>query len=477
MKLQQAEVLSKNDIYLIHQASADILENTGVAVFSRKMRDYFDQAGLRVDEENRRVYIHRAALEKALKTVPAHFSLYDISGEKQYVIGEGEPLYACGHNAVFILDMEKNLRRESTVEDVERFVKIAHALPDIDLVGLPLMPQDTPPASTLLHAARASFRFSSKPVFFSSESARVNAAIFDMAESIIPHLREKPFLVSQLSPTSPLFWEEGAAEALLEVCRRGIPLAVLPEPMAGVSAPYTLAGLLAVHNAECLSGIVFSQLIQPGTPVVYASSWTGYNMKRNSAVIGTAETDILRIAGAQMARFYRLPSHTTAPNADSHFHDEQNAWERTLSTFCSAMGGNHLIVNAGMFATGLTVSLEQLVMDAEIIGMIRRLRQGMDVTEKTLNLEEIQATGPQGSYLMAESTLANLRSGEFYEPRLSVYDNYERCRADSREDVLISAREQVRRILATPPAWGISAHAEERMASIIQDFEKDLPGS
>jgi len=477
LKLQQVEVLSEKEMHLIHEASVDILENTGVLVYSGKMRTLFAQEGLRVDEEKRRVYIPRSVLEKALESSPASFPLYNLKGEKKFTVGEREPLYACGHNAVFFLDTETRVRRESTVKDVERFVKIADNLTDIDVVGIPVMPQDTPAASTLLHAVSAAFRCSSKPVYFSSESAGINRAIMDMAETIEPNLQEKPFLVSQLSPTSPLYWEEGAVESLWEVCRRCIPLAILPEPMAGASAPYTVAGLLTMHNTECLSGVVFSQVIQPGTPVMYASSWTGYSMRHNVAVIGTAETDILRMAGAQMARYYHLPSHTTAPNADSHFHDEQNAWERTLSTFCSALGGNHLIVNAGMFATGLTVSLEQLVMDAEIIGMIRRIQSGIQITEETIALRDIQKTGPQGSYLMAESTLAHLRNGEFYEPLLSVYDNYERCRAGGREDVVIAAREKVLAALASPVTWHISTQAEKNLERIIKDFEKEEAGS
>ena len=143
-----------------------------------------------------------------------------------------------------------------------------------------------------------------------------------MAKAINPDISKRPFLISQLSPTSPLFWEKGTIEALYEVCSNGIPLAVLPELIAGASAPYSLAGLLTMHNAECLSALSFS-IDSRKTPVIYASSWTIYDMRSNMAVIGTPETNILRIAGAQMAAFYRIPSHTTAPNSDSHFHDEQ----------------------------------------------------------------------------------------------------------------------------------------------------------
>ncbi|HSV30540.1 MAG TPA: trimethylamine methyltransferase family protein [Atribacteraceae bacterium] len=472
MKLNRAEVLSREEIHSIHEASLRILDERGVIVLSDAMRKLFGEKGLPVDHDSGVVRIPPSIVERSLQQAPSSFPLFTVDGHPWRTVGEGEPLFACGHNAVFMLDRRTGQRRESLVQDVEDFVCIADQLAEIDLVGIPVMPQDTPAESTLLYAVKAAMTTSKKPVFFSSESAGINRMIIRMAHSVNPGVTDRPFLVSQLSPTSPLYWEKGAIEALFEVCRAGIPLAILPEPIAGVSAPHTLAGLLTMHNTECLSGIVFSQLIREKTPVIYASSWTAYDMRANMAVIGTPETDILRIAGAQMAAFYQIPSHTTAPNADSHVHDEQNAWERTLSTLVSAQAGNHLIVNAGMFATGLTVSLEQLLLDAEIIGMVRRLMRGMKVDRETIFLDEIRRVGHRGNYFMEESTLRHLRSGEFWLSRISILGNFDQCCASGLNDVVQAARKKVESLLARSCAVSLSPDILRELDRIISHFEE-----
>ncbi len=124
-------------------------------------------------------------------------------------------------------------------------------------------------------------------------------------------------------------------------------------------------------------------------------------MRTGAALVGSTETTICRIAGAQLARFYHVPSHTTAPNSDNHAHDEQNAWEKTFSQFCSVAAGNDLIVNCGMFATGMTCTHEQLLMDEEISAMARRIAEGIRVDDDTLPVDLIKELGPKGDYLTA----------------------------------------------------------------------------
>ncbi len=249
----------------------------------------------------------------------------------------------------------------------------------------------------------------------------INRGAIDLLESAFAgDMATRAYGISQLSPTSPLFWERGVLRALRDTLRNNIPLAILPEPNAGVSAPFTLAGLVTVNNAECLSGLAMIELLKPGTPVLYANSWTTTDMRSGAALVGSTESTICRIAGAQLARYYGVPSHTTAPNSDNHAHDEQNAWEKTYSTFCSVASGNDLVVNCGLFATGMTCSDEQLVMDEEISAISRRIARGLRVAEDTVAADVVKAIGPRGEYLTSEHTLKWLRSDEYITPRVSV---------------------------------------------------------
>jgi len=254
-------------------------------------------------------------------------------------------------------------------------------LPDIDIVGVEAMPQDVKAESSLLHAVDAVFNNTEKHVFFSPERKEVLIPIFDIANIVIDdgNLGERSPVTCQLSPTSPLTWEKGAVEALIETARRGVPLCILPQPFAGVSSPYTLAGLLTVHNAELLSGIVLSQLINPGAPIIYGSAWSTFDMRTMNVLIGTPETVLLRLAGSQMAEFYHMPYHTIAPDTDAHTLDEQLAWEKFGTAWGSYLAHSDLVVNGGMFSTGLTVSFEQLVVDNELFSYIKRLSSGIRV--------------------------------------------------------------------------------------------------
>jgi len=131
-----------------------------------------------------------------------------------------------------------------------------------------------------------------------------------------------------------------------------------------------------------------------------------------SALVGRPEASLLRVASAQMADHYRLPSHTTAPESDAQLLDEQMAWEKMLSTVAALAAGTDLIMNLGMFGAGMTVSLEQLVIDAEICRVARRFCRGIAVSPETLAAEAIARVGPRGTYLMDEHTIRHLRTGE-----------------------------------------------------------------
>jgi trimethylamine--corrinoid protein Co-methyltransferase len=190
-------------------------------------------------------------------------------------------------------------------------------------------------------------------------------------------------------------------------------------------------------------------------------------MRDATALVGSTETTICRVAGAQLARFYQVPCHTTAPNSDNHAHDEQNAWEKTFSMFCAVGAGNDLIVNCGMFATGMTCSHEQLIMDEEISAMSKRIAAGVLVNPETLATELIKQIGPRGDYLLLEHTLRRLRSGEFLPPRVSVRTSRAGWEAAGRKDTYQIARDQVRQLSKTAGS-PIDANRAAKLAEIIQ---------
>lgn len=473
MKLEALRVLSDEDIRRIHEATLDILENCGVKVLSARMLSALEEKGLSVGRDDHIVRFSRTCLEDALSHIPRQFDVYDREGRFAFVLGDGTAKIAAGHNAVFWVDSETGETRPSMVADVELFAHICDQLECMDMIGIPVMPQDVPnPKATLLYGVRACVENSAKPIFFSTDSAAVNRAVMDiLSAAFAGDFEEQVYGITQLSPTSPLFWEEGVLDAILDTLHTGVPIAILPEPNAGVSCPYTLAGLLTMNNAECLSGLAMIELLRPGAKVLYANSWTTTDMRTGAALVGSTETTICRVAGAQLARFYNCPSHTTAPNSDNHAHDEQNAWEKTFSAFCSVASGNDLIVNCGMFATGMTCSHEQLIMDEEISAMSRRIAEGIRVNDDTIAKELIKEVGPRGGvYLTTDHTLRRLRSDEYLMPRVSVRGPHASWQAAGGKDTYALARDKVKDY-ARRPTNRLAAHRSAKLAEIIAGFD------
>ena len=212
---------------------------------ARKAFPLLQAKGLPVDAEKQIVRFPRAAIEEALSHVPAQFEVFDRDGKFALCWVTATPKIAAGHNAVFWVDSETGQTRYSTVADVELFARLCDKLECMDMIGIPVMPQDVPdPRNTLPYGVRAVIENSRKPIFFSTDNARINRVVINLAEAAFAgDFRNQVYGITQLSPTSPLFWEGGVLEAILDTFQTAVPLAILPEPNAGLSAPYTLAGL------------------------------------------------------------------------------------------------------------------------------------------------------------------------------------------------------------------------------------------
>jgi trimethylamine--corrinoid protein Co-methyltransferase len=471
MKLSKMTVLSDDEVRQIHEATIDILTNCGVKIGSPKMLGFLKEQGLTVEGDSETVKFTRSCIEDALAQAPPSFDVFDREGQFAFTLGDGVPKIAAGHNAVFWMDSETGETRSSTVGDVEKFARLCERLPNIDMIGIPVMPQDiSDPEASLLYGVRACITNSKKPIYFSTDKADVNHGCIELLRAAFRgDLSSQVYGISQLSPTSPLFWEGSVLDAIVDTVETGVPLAILPEPNAGISAPYTLAGLITMNNAECISGLVMVQMLRAGAKVMYANSWTTTDMRSGAALVGSTETTLCRIAAAQLARFYKVPSHTTAPNSDNHAHDEQNAWEKTLSQFCSVAAGHDLIVNCGMFATGMTCSHEQLLMDEEITAMSRRVARGIQVDDGTVAGDVIREIGPLGSYLTADHTMKWLRSDEYLMPRLAVRGPRASWEAAGAKDTYALAREEAARLFAGSDATLDDARLE-KLREIVEQF-------
>lgn len=328
--------LNQDELLQIHEASMELLSKTGIMMFSQKALKFLCDAGAQVDTATNLVKIPKCLIEESLDSLPREIAFYETrKREKAFLLGDGKTHAVTDGDTIFVLDSESGKRRKVTKSDVEQFTKIADALANINMILVPGQPQDVCPEATVLHGLSAVFNNTHKPVFLPLEGLSITRAVIEMTKVVAEeeNLAKHPILICEFSPTSPLTWLEGTIDPLIEVAKSGIPCGILSMPLTGVSAPYTIAGQIALYNAEMLSGIVISQIARKGAPVVYAQAWTTFDMKTSKILFASPETVLSRIAGTQLAKYYKIPCTCEGFDTDSPYIDVQNGWENFLPDF------------------------------------------------------------------------------------------------------------------------------------------------
>ncbi|MEW6425319.1 MAG: trimethylamine methyltransferase family protein, partial [Bacillota bacterium] len=371
--------------------------------------------------------------------------------EEHDLILEGARTYlGTGGTVLNVLDLETGRRRPTTLEDLKNLARLTDALENVHFYMLPVYPTELDPPEVDVNRFWGALTNTAKHVMGGVYSLQGVREVIGIASAISggrEQLRERPIISMVTCVMSPLVMEETYTDLLIEVARQGIPLVCPAEPMAGATAPCTLAATVALSNAETLGGVVLAQLANPGTPVIYGTVATAMDMKTGSYLSGNIESGLINAASAQMAQFYRLPIYATAGMSDSKIPDIQAGYEKAATALLTALAGANFIHDAaGFLEFCTTISYEQMVIDDEIIGMCMRAVRGIEVNEETLAEEVIRRVGPGGNFLTEEHTLKHFK-GEFFYPRISDRQNRKIWEKQGAKDAADRARERAAKLL------------------------------
>ncbi len=411
------EILSQEEIEQIHDTSMKLLANVGVQFPYEPALAIFQKHGVQTDGQ--RVCLSEAQVMEALATVPRQFTIHARNPERNVSIGGGTPVFAPGYGAPFLVDLEVG-KRAPTMEDYVNLVKLAHGLPNQDMSGHLLVEPEVANADTVHMRMLHAHMVHSDKAFIGSAAGKVGALhTLEMARILFGEdLKDKAVCISLINSLTPLGYSTEMLQALVEFATMRQPLVIAALAMAGSTAPITLAGTLATQTAELLAGIVLTQLINPGTPVVFGSTSTNIDMKSGALAIGSPELSQMIAAHAQLARHYGLPSRSGGALTDASYPDAQAGFESMLSLTTTVNAGVDFVLHAGgILSSYLAFSYEKLVLDDEMCGMVRRLKQGLVVDDKTLAYDVIANVGPGGNYLMEMQTVKRCRK-EFWKPDL-----------------------------------------------------------
>jgi len=485
--IPELKILSEAEMEWINETALKILEDVGVRFHHKEALDFLKRAGARIEGEDV-VKIPRNLVKDALKEVPSHFTLYNRDMTESFVWGKSYIHFGAGGSAIRFLDSDGKTARDPTTEDLIKTYQVIDALPEISWTAPGFIVKDVPVEIVGVWRFYLRLKFASKPCSpdgISIQDLIDNLDLLRIVRGSEEAFREKPFGQVESCPVPPLTWSEEGAGFLVEGARAKLPVSIISMPLAGGAAPATVAGSVAQQVAETLSGLVLVQIISPGTPCIYAGAPAYMDMRYGTAALSSIEAIMMLMANTQMGKYYNLPTGGGDSNSDSKLIDFQTGAESAMTQFLIPLAGNNGPLGLGFLDSQRTYSLEKLVIDHEICRFVKKLLQGIDISEETLALEVIKDVGVGGNFLTHQHTLDWFKKEYLFS---TIFDRQGRedWEAAGWKDTYSRARERVKEILNTTslnrldPA--VDNTLDQKMDSILRrrgfklsDFESLLP--
>jgi len=419
------EYFSQTELEHIHSSTLRVLESVGVDFLYEPARKLLSKAGCKVD--GARVYFPPELVAAQIAKAPSQFTLYARNPAKNVVIGGDHLAFVPCYGAPVVSSLDEG-RRDSVLNDFINFVKLTHASDYQDITGgLMAEPNDIPVERRTVAMVSSAIRYSDKPFMggaLGEEAANDTIAAAAIVFGSQKEMAEKPPFISILGSRAPLGYDDRMLSAMMAYARAGLPQIISALAIAGATGPVTMEGTLIVQNAEVLAGIILTQLVREGTPVVFGGQSAAAAMRYGTLSIGSPEMALNTAATAQMARFYGLPSRSGGALTDSKVCDGQAGAESMMGQLMATLSGiNFVLHSAGILETYMVASYEKFILDDEICGMCKRIKKGEHITDERLAVDLISEVGPGGEYLTKDHTFRNFRS-EFYQPIIEERSNF-----------------------------------------------------
>ncbi len=468
----QFGVLTEGDCKAIYSASLEVLERTGVRMENEEVLSLLKDNGVYI--EGNIAHIPSYLVEESLRYAPKKILIYSREGELAMKLEGANSYFGTGSDCPNIIDSFSGELRKQTRKDIGQGALIADALANIDFVMSMGLISDKPMSVTDLYQFQEMVFNTTKPIIFTSHDKRGNQDIIDMASIIAggeDKLRQKPFIIHYIEPSSPLKHSRAALDKLLLCSEKQIPIIYTPCTSGGATAPVTLAGNIVLALAEGLVGVVVSQLKNKGTPIILGGVITVMDMRTTTFCYGAPEFYLLSAGLAQVCQFLGIPVFGTAGCTDSKVLDEQAAVEASLSVIIESLTGANLIHDVGYMASGMTGSFDMLVMGNEIIGMVKRIMRGINTDEESLCAEVIDKVGPGGNYLTEEHTLRHFKT-EYWRPQLLDRSNYHTWKSEGSKSLNEKVNEKVKSILKKRQLKPLDKEKVNQIVQLIAKEEK-----
>jgi trimethylamine--corrinoid protein Co-methyltransferase len=472
---QNLEVLSQDQIKIILGATKEVLERTGVVYYDDEAIETMKKAGCFVD--GNRVKIPARLVEKALRTVPSKVTLSNSrTGKRAMELTGNNAYFGTGSDTPFFIDPYTQDRIPASKETVSLATKTIDALENMDFVMSLGIVQDVPQLVYDRHQFQAMVNNTSKPIVITANDVEGYADIIKMCEIVAggeEELKKHPFMTLYAEPISPLQHAEDAAQKLILAGKKQLPVVYTPCIMAGGTVPATLAGAMTNGLAESLSGLVLNQQTNEGSPFIMGGVFTIMDMKTTIFSYGAPEFDLMMAALADVSNYLDIPMFGTAGCTDSKIVDEQACIEDAISILMTAQSGANLNHDVGYIEHGNAASLENLVINNDLIGYARRIVQGIEVNDETLAVDLIDKVGPGGHFLGEEHTMKYFKK-ETYYPDLFKRQFYENWEQEGKKTLFDRANDKVKDILENYEPEPLPEDIQQKLQDVVDEAESKL---
>ena len=463
-------LLDDDAVRRVHDGALRILERVGVRYSAPAAEALIQDAGQAFDSKTRIARLAPELVERCLTLLPREVRLAARDPARDVVLGRGE-VHAClDGQGTFVLDRRNGLRRPATLADLVDATRLSDALESVDVYWAPVVAGDVPDAVRTLTEAAIAFRHTTRHVQHELKTPEDVPHLLEMLDALLGdrrRLRERPVFSLTVCPVSPLQHEAEMTAACLEMARYFTPLCVLPMPLAGATAPVTLLGTATQCVAEFLSGVVLFQLAQPGCPMLFGVGASILDMRTGLYSAGAPELPLLNLALAEMGRRYGVPVMAQGMVTDAKEPGPQAAAEKTASGLVAALAGADIVNGLGLLDSSQLLSLEQLVLDDEAFRAIRRVAGGFEADAGRLMTELVEDVGVGGNFLGKRATLAYLKAGEHFEPRLGQRGSWDAWARLGKSQVAL-AGERVDHLLQGHLVDPLPPETERAIAAVLE---------
>jgi len=452
--------------------ATEILCTLGIEIHNKTVLTMLSDCGCRIDMEEHHAVLTQDIIDKALKAAPESFGLYDVTGKQTHDFSGRNVYFTPGSTALHILDPQARKMRKPVTDDYVNFVKVAEQLEHIASASTALIPADVPERISDSYRLFLSLLYGRKPVVtgaFTIESFNVMKDFQLVIRQSLEALKEKPLTIFSCCPTSPLKWSDITSQNLLDCARYFIPVEFIAMPLSGFMAPVTLVGTLVQHTAETLSGVVISQTANPGTPILYGGSPAIFDVRHETTPMGAIETMMIDCAYNEIGKYLHLPTQAYISLSDSKQLDTQAGLESGIGAALAALSGINNISGPGMLDFESCLSLEKLVVDNEICGMVFRLIAGIEPREDFPALGIFQELLEERHLLISEHTRRYLDKEHFFPGPVIDRARRSRWEQDGALTLEQRAHREVEKLLESYEPSDLPEHVKKELVKLMSE--------